>query len=190
MRAIIQLIIRAIKSRVFLDESFMLYEYHQNNIINSTVDLKEADENNLKDVLTFDTKTNYRNMRTMLRDGVKGYLGYVDGICIHRSWYKDTEGEVKIYKFLPFLLKEDEAYIYYCATSKEMRGKSIYPYTISFIAKILNSSKRIFIATSTKNSASMKGIEKAGFKAIELWRIRVICGFKKRSRIIVNYSEE
>lgn len=182
MRTIIQLIWRAIKSRIYLDESFILYEYKSVNNIESSVDLVKADKKNLSDVLMFDTKTNYKVMTRMLSKGEKGILAYIEGKCIHRSWYKEGSGKVDIYKFLPFYLKENEAYIYYCATAEEMRGKNVYPFVISYIAQMVRGSNRVFIATSNKNIASMRGIEKAGFEPVELWRIRVIMGIKRRYR--------
>ena len=189
MRSLIKLVTGALKSRIFLDESFILYEYHKHSDIKSTIELKEAKESNLDDVLDFDTNRNYLSMKKMLKNGEKGKLGYSKGKCIHRSWFKDSKGKALIFKFLPIQLTEDDVYIHDCATSIEVRGQSIYPYVISKIARDAGSGKRILIATNVNNIASVRGIEKAGFKGIELWRIKVILGFKKRFRTKINKSD-
>jgi hypothetical protein len=52
-----------------------------------------------------------------------------------------------------------------------MRGKNIYPYVISTIAKQYYPLKRVVIATEVQNEPSIKGILKAGFE--ERYRVNV-----------------
>ena len=52
-----------------------------------------------------------------------------------------------------------------CYTNKEFRGQSIYPYMLQHIIReTLKDNEKIFILVSPNNHASIKGIEKAGFK--------------------------
>ncbi|MCD4769844.1 MAG: hypothetical protein K8R35_06735, partial [Bacteroidales bacterium] len=156
MRNIVNLILRAIRSRIYLDESFILYEYHHHFKFNPPVELKTATENNLNDVLYFDSKRNFLSMKKMLKQGEKGLLGYIDGKCVHRSWYKDNRGKALIFKFLPIFLEENEVYIHDCSTSSEMRGRNIYPYVLSCIASNYNEGNKILISTNVDNIASRR----------------------------------
>lgn len=52
-----------------------------------------------------------------------------------------------------------------CLTKKGFRGKAIYPYMLQIVAKeILKKSDKVFVLVSPENIASIRGIEKAGFK--------------------------
>lgn len=53
-----------------------------------------------------------------------------------------------------------------CVTSKQYRGKSIYPFVINKIARetLDSGHDEVFIVVNVDNIASIKGIEKAGFK--------------------------
>ncbi|HUS86922.1 MAG TPA: hypothetical protein VMW76_06770 [Bacteroidales bacterium] len=180
MTRFIKLIYNFIRSRIYLDESIMLYR-HKNLIkIDSEATLVEVDEHNLMDALAFESRSSYNYMTRMYLKGEKGILGYVDGKCVHRSWIKDTKGKALLYKFLQININEQDVYIHDCATAPDMRGKNIYPFVLSYIAEKYKSSKKILIATSQNNESSVKGILKAGFIPIEKHCIKVVLGIKKR----------
>lgn len=70
------------------------------------------------------------------------------------------------------VIRENEAYIYGCWTSPEYRGISLYPYMLTEIVHYLRdkSIKRVFIDVWVNKIASMKGIKKAGFHKLGIYR--------------------
>lgn len=68
-------------------------------------------------------------------------------------------------KLSSFIIQE-AAYIHYCYVNPEHRGNNIYPMMLDFIICELKkeySYKRVYIATALDNTASQKGLLKAGF---------------------------
>lgn len=189
MNRLLKRICRIIKSRIALDESFYLYRFENNPGIESVVTLEDINPDNIKDVLSFESKATMRYLKRFIKKGNKGILGYLNGECVHRSLYKDTPGKALIYKFLPIVIQENEVYIHNCETSERARGKNIYPFVISYIANKYYPSREILIATSTDNMASRRGIEKGGFKPFRIMRIRVRLGFKKRTSQSLNINQ-
>ena len=174
------------RSRLYMDESFILYKYEKNTRVKSDVILVDINGSNLEDVLLFESKASLKYMKKMLSDGKKGLLGYMGDRCVHRSWYQDSKGKVLIYKFLPYFLQEHEVFIHDCATSIEMRGKNIYPYTLAHIAQKFEDATNVYVATNIMNEPSKRGILKAGYIPQKKMRIKVILGIKRRS--VSNYQ--
>jgi hypothetical protein len=65
-------------------------------------------------------------------------------------------------------LGEDEAEITCCETPPGWRGKGMYPFAIRQIAAVARSAgiRRLYMKTSETNTASQRGIIKAGFLPI------------------------
>ncbi len=51
-----------------------------------------------------------------------------------------------------------------CLTDDRYRGKGIYPKVIGYLGKRFSEDYQVFILVSPDNSASIRGIEKAGFR--------------------------
>ncbi len=164
-----------------MDESFVLYKYEENTAVWSDIILVDTTRDNIEDVLLFESKRSLKYIRKMLKNGKQGLLGYIEGRCVHRSWYQNSKGKVLIYKFLPYYLKENEIYIHDCVTAPEMRGKNIYPFTLAFIARKFENIENVYVATNIRNEPSKRGILKAGFKPLKEMRIKVILGVKRRT---------
>jgi ribosomal protein S18 acetylase RimI-like enzyme len=77
-------------------------------------------------------------------------------------------------------LKEDEAFIHYCETAPEARRNNIYPYVLTKIVDDFKDRKKIFVSVNAKNVASMKGVEKAGFREAKRWKLLVVLGIRIR----------
>jgi len=181
MKRFLERLYRILKSRICLDESFYLYRFKSDPRIESIITLEEVKGENIKDVLSFESKSTLKYLEQIIKKGEKGILGYLNGECVHRSFYKDAPGKALVFKFLPIMIGESEVYIHDCETAEKAKGKNIYPFVISYIARKYFPSKQILIATNVNNMASRRGIEKGGFEPFRIMRIKVFFGFKKRS---------
>lgn len=82
-------------------------------------------------------------------------------------------------------LAEDEAEIKFSLTLPNYRGQGLYPKVLCAIMDHLYSTgiKRVFICAERNNLASIRGIEKAGFKKAGEVRLRKILGVQVSSRL-------
>jgi len=167
------------KSRIYINETAILFKSFKNIIQTSPAKIVQANHNNLTDILIFQDPKYIGIFNKFLDSGDKGYFAYLNNKCVHRSWVQFGEKEVEIHRFLKRKIEKDEAFIHYCETAPEARGKNIYPAVLSKIVTDLKDKYRnIYISTNIKNKASRRGIEKAGFVEIERIKIVVILGIK------------
>lgn len=93
------------------------------------------------------------------------YAVFVKGAIAHVSWLLTQEFD----KVPPPLvaLKRDEAEITACVTLPEYRGRGLYGIAIQSICQVAREQgiQRVFMKTKPSNTASQKGIQKAGLKA-------------------------
>lgn len=170
-------ICRVIKANLFFKGTVILYKHKNFVHIIPIAIIKNASYKNIKDILYFQNRKYIEVFRTFLDAGDKGYFAYLNGKCVHRSWVQFGEKEVEIYRFLKRKIEKDEAFIHYCETAPEARGKNIYPTVLSKIVTDLKDKyKNIYISTNIKNKASRRGIEKAGFR--ERVHLLIILGIK------------
>jgi len=64
-------------------------------------------------------------------------------------------------------LKRNKAFIHYCETAPSAQGINIYPMVLSHIARDFRDKASVMISCNAKNSASIRGIEKVGFRERE-----------------------
>ncbi|PSM52607.1 hypothetical protein CBLAS_0716 [Campylobacter blaseri] len=164
-------ILKYIKTRLYVNETIILFflEQFQNQI--SKVEIKYATYDNLKDILNFQDKRYIKIFENFLNIGDKGYFAYLNDKCVHRSWVKFNEQIVYPHFASSYKLKKDEIFIHYCETSLEARGQNIYPHVLSVICNEHKLNK-ILIAINEKNIPSLKGAKKVGF--CELYKIHVL----------------
>jgi len=113
-----------------------------------------------------------------LKEGQIGFLVFIGKILAHSSWLITNAGSAAKAKIHPPLALDygHSAYIWYCVTSPRFRGKALYPYTLSVINRYLQKGgiKKSVLAVEKDNEASLRGVEKAGFKIIgEDWYIKL-----------------
>ncbi len=138
----------------------------------SSVSIARVNEANVEDVLDFQPEHYVRTFRQFLRQGDVGYYAYVDGRCCHRSWVQRGPRWVDINPFVQMKLEKNEACIHYCETAPWARGKSIYPSVLSRIAEDHRGYGDLFICVDSQNTASIRGVEKAGFRERERVEVR------------------
>ena len=161
---------------LYTNEVLIIFEHKVKNKIDSPVKIVYATQENLPDILEFQNAVYLQIFRGFLEDGDRGYLGYLDGKCVHRSWVVQEPGKkVSVHELLNFRLKENEIFIHYCETANRARGKNIYPAVLSRIVEDFQG-KRTLICTNIRNPSSIRGIEKAGFEEVSRVRIVAILG--------------
>jgi len=101
-----------------------------------------------------------------LNKGAKPFLVFSNDKMSHISWlfYPPIVRE----QLIILKLKPTEAHIATCYTNPAFRGMNIYPTVLQHILRYAaeKGTKRVYIASSPKNIASIRGIEKAGFSKI------------------------
>lgn len=166
-------------SRIYVNETVTLFDNFKNVVQKSPAKIVQANCNNLVDILTFQNSRYIKIFKQFLDSGDKGYFGYLNSKCVHRSWIQFGEKEVSLAPFIKRKINKDEAYIHYCETAPEARGKNIYPAVLSRIVNDFKDKyKNIYISTNIKNIASRRGIEKAGFRERERVHLLIIFGIQ------------
>lgn len=173
-------VIRILTQYVYTRAEVILLEHQVRIAPQSPATIVHATEANLPDTLHFQTEAQLRQFQLFLQHGDKGYLGYVDGKCIHRSWVQSGPQKVRLHKFYPMQLQAGEAFIHYCETDPAVRGQHIFAHVLGVIASEMEGN-RILIAVDEGNRSSQRSMEKAGFREIARCRVVVIFGFTKRT---------
>jgi ribosomal protein S18 acetylase RimI-like enzyme len=156
---------------MFASERLLLYKHGSDIPQSSPAEIRKATPGNIRDVLFFDTPDKVEKYLNFLELGDRGYLGYLDGNCVHRSWVKCGPGVVWLHWSLPLSLKENEAYIHFCETAPQSRGKNIFSHMLCHISEELKHCKNIYICINVNNPASIRSVEKAGFMLMHRYRI-------------------
>lgn len=168
---------------LFFVSTDYLYEYTGiSNYLNKVADVRIVSYDNVNDAKSFQSDNYIEAFKKHLTNGVRGYYAYINGICCHRSWV--FTNQMAINPFISLPLKENQVYIGWCATAENTRGKGIYPQVLSTIVRDY-ADKEIFIVANSKNIASQKGIEKAGFKIKGICKVIVVFGIKKKDYTII-----
>lgn len=140
--------------------------------------IKIATETNIQDASYFQGEGYIKQFRSFLQHGDIGYLAYLNNNCIHRSWVVVKPGKIDLHKFCSIQLKPGEAFIQYCETAPEARGKNVFTDVLKKIADDLKD-KRLLTAVFSDNKASLKSFAKAGFAEVERYNISIILGIKR-----------
>lgn len=149
----------------------------------ASVDIRAVTEANVEDARVFDPPERIAEFRSFLARGDRGWYGYVDGRWVHRSWLVNGPATMRLWAgYGAWPVPAVGAYIHYCETVAEARGRGIYPAVLTHIAHE-RGSKDLFITTDVGNAASRRGIEKAGF--VECARIRVSVRFGMGSQRVI-----
>lgn len=108
------------------------------------------------------------------------YGAWLDGVCVHHSWVRTGDSVIgEIHALLQ--LAADEAYIYDCFTSANVRGLGIFPAVLSHIAReqLSGGMSRLWIAVEAANLSSLRAIQRAGFRLAGELTYRRIGGLRR-----------
>lgn len=94
------------------------------------------------------------------------FLAFNEGKLAHLCWLFYHPGFKEQWAHIH--LKKDEAHIASAHTDSEFRGQNIYPAVLQHILKYVaeKNIRCVYITSSPKNIASVRGIEKAGFSKV------------------------
>jgi RimJ/RimL family protein N-acetyltransferase len=149
----------------------------------ASVDIRAVTETNVEDARVFDPPKRLDEFRAFLARGDRGWYGYVDGRWVHRSWLVHGPAVMRLWAgYGTWPVPDRGAYIHYCETTPEARGRGIYPAVLNHIARETGSHD-LYITTDVGNTASRRGIEKAGFA--EYARVRVSVRFGVGSQRVI-----
>ena len=170
-------LLEKLKRFVWLNETELLY-IHSGKIVCSgsnaaVIKIEKVTQKNVDDAKSFQSENYISSFKNFLKMGVTGYYAYKDGVCVHRSWV--FEQKMRIHSLVTEPLLENQVYIAWCETAAFARGLGIYPQVLSRIVQDY-SAKQIFIAVNKNNTASIRGIEKAGFELCRTYRIKRVLG--------------
>lgn len=100
------------------------------------------------------------------------FIAHENEFLEHISWVYYAGNPNRLLK-----LGKNDAEIKYCLTLQKYRGRGIYPVVLQEIIQYLvqRGIKNTYICVKEDNVASIRGIEKAGFKFIkEIWLVKIM----------------
>jgi L-amino acid N-acyltransferase YncA len=157
----------------------IVYRHKQLHELAAGGEIRGVTMDSAADALSMDPPGRIEEFRRFLARGDRGYYGYVSGKVVHRSWLVKGPAIMPLWRrFGAWPVAAGEAYVHYCETSPEARGRGFYPAALSRIAHDAQAEgiRALFIATEKDNHASRRGIEKAGFAEIAYVVVRVMFG--------------
>lgn len=163
--------------RIYSDSTILLMELKNPANPQSIASIQEVTESNVEDALNFQSKGQIQTFRSFLKDGYKGYYGYMDDRCVHRSWVVQGPARVALHKFYSMAIQENEVFIQYCETAPSVRGKNIFAHVLSYIGSQWKTA-RVLTSVDKENSSSIRSMVKAGFVEVDRKRIRMILGIR------------
>jgi hypothetical protein len=106
-----------------------------------------------------------RTFARRLSDSTWCYLVVTDNKILHATWCTIAAAwtrELHAYLAPP----EGDAYVYESFTRADARGRGLYPLALRWIATDLyrSSCRRVWVGVEAGNSASLRAVEKAGFR--------------------------
>ncbi|WDE99153.1 hypothetical protein PQO03_15060 [Lentisphaera profundi] len=167
--------IKHLKLNLFSYKTIILFSYQEErSSVNNKLRVIKADHDSIINLLHFESEQKYQWIRKQALTGIDLYLTFLGGQCIHRSMVSNHKHAVTFtYKF-NYTLPQGASYIHNCETAKQFRGQKAYPSTLSYIAKATKN--KLYISTDQTNTASIKGIEKSGFKETNKFRVIILMG--------------
>jgi len=165
----------AVWQRVYSNEIICLFEMKQpREITVEGLTIKPVTTQNLGDAQSFQSQFQLRQFQRLMNEGNIGFYGYLDKVCIHRSWVITGPAQAKLHPLFSKKITEKESFIHYCETAPQARGKNIFTAVLSHIGRQFAGNK-ILISADQLNRSSIRSIKKSGF--IECERIHLIIFF-------------
>jgi ribosomal protein S18 acetylase RimI-like enzyme len=135
-----------------------------------------------------DSDARIAEFRGFLARGDRGFYAYRDGRVVNRAWVIVGPGSCDLWHgYGRLTIPAGSAYVHYCETAPEARGLGIYPAVLAHVARTLEEEgiRPIRISTTIDNTASQRGIDRAGYRIVRRVAIQIVAGFGiQRSRVL------
>ena len=136
--------------------------------VKATVSITEVSPKNVARVTDFRAKPFITRFRSFLEEGQYGVYAWLESKVVGHAWAKVCrQSHCRVNGYMD--IYQGDALIHYCNVSKAQRGQNIYPLMLVALCQCLFSQarvSRILIDTEVSNSASLRGITKAGFEPL------------------------
>lgn len=168
---------RIVLMRIFSRSTVLLLEWKEDKNPQSPVQIQEVTTANVADALGFQSQKQVQQFSHFLQKGDRGYYGYLDNACVHRSWVVSGPAKVLVHKFYSIDLDTAEVFIQYCETAPAARGKNIFAHVLAYMAGKFTD-KRVLTSVNLLNASSRRSMEKAGFIEVDRITITMILGIR------------
>lgn len=158
----------------------VIAEHREPATIDAPVTIVPVDEQRLDDARTMDSPARIEEFRRFLARGDRGFYAYRDHRVVNRAWVIIGPGSCDLWHgYGRLVIPAGTAYVHYCETAPEARGSGIYPAVLAHVARTLNQEgiATIRISTTRDNVASLRGIERAGYRIVRQVELRIMGGF-------------
>lgn len=131
----------------------------------------------LYDAKSMEDDSTIEYLRSVIGKGYHAWFAYCDGIVVHRSLMLAGPSRYNLWHWTAGLhVPEKEGVILGCATHKDYGGRGIYASVLSLIAND-PTWKAVWGFTEVDNTASQRGLTKAGFREHHTLSVRAWHGF-------------
>ena len=111
------------------------------------------------------TNLSLQTIATRFQAGKRLYLAFTRGVPVAYGWVATREGRISDLQ-LTFALPARNGYLHGFLTLPEWRGRGVYPHLLQSIIRQEPSFDRFWIGYLPDNTASGRGISKAGFQVV------------------------
>jgi hypothetical protein len=173
-----------LKRRIFSRETVITYESPEvasSPQVNSSIEVRRATYSLIEDLGWFHRDWECEVFRRFLDAGHIGYLAYVNGLCVHRSWFVPGPEQVREHWSRIRLLAPDEGFVHYCKTAEEARGMGVFPAVLGQISRE-HGSRHTTMAVDEDNFGSRRAAAKAGWIPVAETTYTVLLGVPARRR--------
>lgn len=179
----IQRVGSALARRTYTRETLLIYAAPEvpTTLQPPPVVVRRATHPLVQDLAGFHHPYELQVFHEFLKAGHLGYLAYIDGRCVHRSWYVPGPAKIREHWSREREIRANEGFVHYCKTAEEARGMGVFPVVLAQIAKD-HLTTRTTMAIAEENVASRRAATKAGWTPIEEVRISVSLGLRRQRR--------
>lgn len=174
--------VKAIRRRTWTSQTMWIYQAPRATVFTARPDItiERATAANLADTFWFQKPHHRETPREYLDRGDRGYLAYMDGVCVHQSWVASGPGVVREHWSQPIRLSPGEGFLHYAITAPPARGRGVFGHVLAAAVND-HSDLRLTMAINAENAPSHRAASKAGWRRITIVTYRVVAG-RRRSR--------
>lgn len=172
--------VSAVRARIYCREFLVICEARETGVpVAGPLSTRTATHDDLPDLSYFHSAKELAVFAQFLQQGNVGYLAYLDGRCIHRSWYVPGPATVREHWSVPTAISADEGFVHYCKTDESARGAGAFSAVLTRIASD-HRERRVRMVIARDNRASRRAAAKAGWVEVEEVMYSVILGRRRR----------